>query len=146
MNAFDNTNLVNGLCGGCECTGFSAAVSFSYSSGDGEITFTDASTYGAGDARKIVNVRVKDKNSKTIDGNIAANDGDDAVTLDVSTLDLSEGFELFATVVTTGGCISDGHYGRIGMTAAAAGSIGSWDKDSNNIIISNVDETDDDES
>lgn len=143
MNAFDNTNLLTGLCGGCDCTGFSASITFTYNAGAGTITFTDASTYPAGDDRKIVNLRVKDKNSKTIDGNIAAADGDDAVTLNLSTLDLSEGFEAYATVVTNEGCISDGHYGRIGMTAAAAGSIGSWDKDSIGIVISNVDETDD---
>lgn len=143
MNAFDNKNLVDGLCGGCDCTGFAASVTFAFNAGAGTITFTDASTYPVGDARKIVNLRVKDKNSKTIDGNIAAGDGDDAVTVNVSTLDLSEGFELYATVVTDAGCISDGHYGRIGMTASAAGSLGSWDKDNTNIIISNVDETDD---
>lgn len=143
MNAFDNTNLVSGLCGGCDCTGFAASITFTYDAGAQTITFTDASTYASEDARKIVNLRVKDKNSKTIDGTITDDDGDDAVTLDLSTLDLSEGFELYGTVVTNAGCISDGHYGRIGMTASAAGSLGSWDKDSTGIIISNVDETDD---
>ena len=143
MNAFDNTNLKDAACGGCDCTGFVADVTFTYNAGAATITFTDASTYESGAARKIVNLRVKDKDAKTIDGSIADDDGDDAVTLDLSTLDLSEGFVAYATVLSDKGCISDGHYGKIGMTAAAAGSIGSWDKDNINIIINRVDPIDD---
>lgn len=134
MSAIDNSNLKTGLCGGCECTGFIPAVTFSYNSGAGTITVTEASTYAAGDARKIVNLRVSDKNGDKVVSNISEADGDDAVTIDVSTLDLSEGYRLDATVVTTAGCISDGHAGRIGMLITS-GAIGSWDKDSRTIEI-----------
>jgi hypothetical protein len=143
MNAFDNTNLVSGLCGGCDCTGFVASVTFTYNAGAGTITFTDASTYSSGTNRKIVRLRVVDHNGKTIDGNIAAADGDDAVTVDVSSLDASEGLALKATVVQDDGCISDGHYGRIGMALPAAGTFGSWDRESSKIILSDVDASDD---
>ncbi len=144
MNAFDNTNLKSGVCGGCDCTGFVPNVTFTYDAGAKTITITDASTYPDTDARKIVNLRVCDKNWKTVDGNIASDDGDGAVTLDLSALNLSEGFVVNATVLSNGGCISDGHWGRIGMIATA-GTLENWDKDNNNIIISNVD-ADDDES
>lgn len=139
MSAIDNSNLINNLCGGCECTGFVPSVTFTYDSNAGTITVTDASTYPAGDARKIVNLRVSDKNGTKVAGSIAENDGDDAVTIDVSTLDLSEGYRVDATVVTTAGCISDGHAGRIGMLITN-GAIGSWDKDSRTIEIGEEDD------
>jgi hypothetical protein len=137
---FDNSNLKDNLCGGCECTGFTPSVTFVYSAGGGTVTVTDASTYPAGDARKIVNLRVTDKAGTKVDGNIAAADGDDAITMNVSSLDLSEGYRIDATVVTTAGCISDGHAGRIGMLITE-GAIGSWDKDSINIEIGEDDES-----
>jgi hypothetical protein len=141
-NAFDNSNLKTGLCGGCDCTGFSPVVNFSYNSGAGTITITDATTYPSGADRKIVKIRVSDKDCKIVNGNILAADGDDAVTIDVSGLDLSEGFVINASVVSDDGCISDGHFGRIGMMIAT-GKLGSWDQDSTGIIISDVDATDD---
>lgn len=140
--AIDNSNLKTGLCGGCECTGFVPSVAFEYNAGAGTIAFTDNSTYGAGDGRKIVNILVNDKDGKRIAGSILEADGDDAVTVNVSTLDLSEGFVARVTVVTIDGCISDGHAGRIGMLITE-GNIGSWDKDSSTSVeIGN----DDDES
>lgn len=140
MSAFDNSNLKDNLCGGCDCTGFTPDVAFSFDANAKTITVTDNSTYGSGDARKIAHVRVTDKNGKKAVGNIAANDGDDAITVSVADLDLSEGFRIDVTVVTTAGCISDGHAGRIGM-ALTAGSIGSWDKDSTSITIGTDDES-----
>jgi len=140
-NAFDNTNLLSGVCNSCDCTGFVPNVTFTYDANAKTITVTDASTYPNGDDRKIVNLRVCDKNWKTVDGNIASDDGDDAVTLDVSSLDLSEGFILNGTVVTNAGCISDGHWGRLGMISTS-GTLANWDKDNNSLVISNVDEDD----
>ena len=140
MSAFDNSNLKDNLCGGCECTDFVPSVTFSYNAGAKTIAVTDASTYGTGNARKIVNLRVSDKNGDKVAGNIAENDGDDAVTIDVSTLDLSEGYRIDATVVSSAGCISDGHAGRIGMLITT-GAIGSWDKDSRTIEIGEDDES-----
>jgi hypothetical protein len=139
MSAIDNSNLVTGLCGGCECTGFVPSVTFEYDANAGTIAVTDASTYPAGDARKIINLRVSDKNGDKVAGNISEADGDDAVTIDVSTLDLSEGYRIDATVVTIAGCISDGHAGRIGMLITE-GAIGSWDKDSRTIEIGETDD------
>lgn len=127
--AFDNSNLKTDLCGGCDCSGFVPSVEFTYNAGAGTIAFEDNSTYGAGDGRKIVNILVDDKNGKKIAGSILEGDVDDAQTLDVSTLDLSEGFVARLTVVTIEGCISDGHAGRIGMLIVT-GNVGSWDKDS----------------
>jgi hypothetical protein len=138
---FDNSNLKDNLCGGCDCTGFTPSVGIVYDANAGTITATDNSTYAAGDARKIVNLRVTDKAGDKVDGNISEADGDDAVTIDVSSLDLSEGYRIDATVVTTAGCISDGHAGRVPGMLITAGNIGSWDKDSITIEIGEDDES-----
>lgn len=131
--AIDNSNLKTDLCGGCDCSGFVPSIGFVYDAGAGTIAFDDNSTYGAGDGRKIVNILVSDKDGKKVAGSILEADGDDAVTVDVSSLDLSEGFVAQVTVVTIDGCISDGHAGRIGMLITE-GNVGSWDKDSSTKI------------
>jgi hypothetical protein len=138
---FDNSNLKENLCGGCDCTGFIPSVGIAYDANAGTITATDNSTYAAGDARKIVNLRVTDKAGTKVDGNISAADGDDAVTINVASLDLSEGYRIDATVVTDAGCISDGHAGRVPGMLITTGNIGSWDKDSNSIEIGVDDES-----
>lgn len=139
MNAFSNENIKDKLCGGCECSGFAAALAFSYNAGASTITVTDNSTYEAGDARKIVHLKVIDKNGAEVVGNIAAADGDDAVTLSTATLDASGGFRINATVVTNNGCISDGHAEAIGISVTE-GDFGYWDKDNNSITIGATDD------
>lgn len=146
MGAIDNTNLKTNLCGGCDCSSFVPAVSFAYDSNAKTITVTDSTTYGAGVNRKIVNFYIIDKNDKSVVGNIPHDDGDNAVTVNVASLDLSEGFVIKATVVADNGCISDGHFGKIGMIIAA-GSLGSWDKDADrNVLVGEAYAGDDYES
>lgn len=142
MGAFDNSNLINDTCGGCDCKGFIASASFVYDPNAHTIAVTDHSTYEAGDGRKMINVRVSDKNGKK------AKSGADAspVTADVSGLDLSEGYQLFVTIVTDNGCISDGHVGNNWLTSALSGNIGSWDRDSTKITINKPGVDEDNES
>jgi len=132
MNGFSNENIVDRLCGGCECSGFTPKVDLSYVSGTGVLTVTDSSTYPTGDSRKIVHVYARDKNAKKVISSIAAADGDGVITMDLTSLDKSEGFTIESTVVTANGCISDGHFSGLGIVATAS-SLGGWDKDNNSI-------------
>lgn len=138
MKAFKNDNIIDKLCGGCDCSDFAAAVAFSYNAGAKTVTFTDNSSYGAGNARKIVHVGVYDKNGEKVLGSIAANDGDNAVTLSTASLDASGGFKLAATVVSDNSCISDGHAEAVGISITA-GNLGYWDKDNDRGTIGPVD-------
>lgn len=131
--AFDNSNLKDAACGGCDCSGFTPAATFAYNSGAHTVTVTDGSAYDAGDARKMLHARVT-----AVKGGKAVASSAGAPVVDVSGLDLSEGFQVFATIVSNNGCISDGHFGNNWGTSAASGALGSWDKDSTDISINSA--------
>lgn len=131
MQAFSNDNIKDNLCGGCDCTGFVPDLSYTYNASTGAIVVTDNSTYPAGDARLVVHVSVHDNVNTPVKGSISAADGDDAITLDASDLDDSDGLKLLATVVTENGCLSDGHAWNI----KAAGNFGKWDKDYDSLQV-----------
>lgn len=133
MKAFSNDNIKDKLCGDCDCSGFTADVSFVYAAPD-SLQIVDESTYGT-DSRKVVKITLVDKFGNKMVSSIAANDGDDTITMDPSSgLDTSEGFSILATVVTTAGCISDGSVHGVGVNTAE-GSLGYWDKDNNAITV-----------
>jgi len=134
MKPFSNENIIDKLCGGCECTGFAPSITFVYNAGAKTIAFTDASVYGDGADRKIVHLSIYDKDGKKVLGSIAAADGDDAVTLSTATLDPSEGYTLLATVISDTGCLSDGHAKLVGISITS-GALGSWDKDNDSITV-----------
>ena len=131
MLSFLNENIKDKLCGGCECTGFTPSVTWTYNAGTNTVVATDASTYPAGDDRKIVHLTVYDKRGGKVLSSITAADGDDAQSFSVAALDNSEGLTLLATVITEEGCISDGHANLLN----AAGSVGYWDKDNDALTI-----------
>lgn len=133
MKAFSNDNIKDKLCGGCECTGFAAAISFIYAAPN-TLTLSDESVYGT-DSRKIIKFTLVDKFGNKISGSMAGDDGDDSIVMDPSAgLDLSYGFSILATVVTDNGCISDGSVHEVGVNTAE-GSLGYWDKDNNSGTI-----------
>ncbi len=132
MLAFSNENIKDKLCGGCDCTGFVPAITYALSGNN--LTVTDATTYGAGADRKIVQIYVNDKKGNQVSGSIAANDGDDAVVVSVAGLDRSEGIDMRVTVVSNVGCVSDGHASNL----AASGSAGSFDKDYDSLTFDGV--------
>lgn len=134
MNGFSNATIKDKLCGGCDCTGFAAAVNYTHDPAAKTILLTDASTYPTGDSRKIVHLRAIDKNGKEVRDSIAAADVDNAITLNVATLDASGGLSVTATVVTTKGCISDGRVDGVGVNTNA-GALGYWDKDNNSLTV-----------
>lgn len=129
MNAFSNDPIKDSLCGGCDCSDFSASLAFVYDATAHTIVVTDNSAYPSADSRKNALLVVRDGNGKKVVGNISAADGDDAVTISTAGLDTSNGLSISATVVSEGGCISDGHISNIGIHISA-GNLGSWDKDS----------------
>jgi len=129
MKAFKNEDIKDDLCGGCNCTGFAPNITFTYDGETGELVITDDSDYPDGDSRKIVQIEVRDKNGDKMVDNIAADDDDDAISIDTSDdLDSSGGLSVHATVVSDKGCLSAGHIDAIGINIVA-GSLGYWDKD-----------------
>lgn len=139
---FDNTNLKSALCGGCDCAGFVPSASFVYDPNAKTMVVTDHTTYGAGDGRKIINIRVSDKN----DTKAKASNTGGVITADLSGLDLSEGYQLFVTVLSNLGCMSDGHVGNEWLTDQLTGNVGSWDFESTKITINKPGIDEDDES
>lgn len=131
MQAFSNDTIKDNLCGGCDCQGFVPSVTFVYNSGAKTLVATDATTFPAGTARMAVHISVYDKHGNKALGTITAADGDDAITISLAELDASDGIDVLGTVVSDGGCLSDGHASNI----AATGALGSWDKDNDSIAV-----------
>ena len=127
MIAFDNATPGNleSLCNTCNCAGFAPSATYNFDAAAAEITVVGASTFGAGDAFKNMNVEAYDQAGNSVKGAITAAPG--SVVLNVSTLDLSKPIGIKATVSSTGGCVSDGSV--TGLLGDSAGSLGSWDKD-----------------
>lgn len=129
MKAFSTENIIDNLCGGCECTGF--VPSITYAKSGSTVTVTDATTYPAGAARSIVHIAIYDKAGKKALGNIASDDGDDAVAVSIAELDTAEGIDMLVTVVSDDGCVSDGHASNL----QAEGSAGFFDRENTSIEV-----------
>lgn len=115
MTGFDNQEVLqNGLCGGCDCTGFDAKLTYIVDATAKTAKVTDASTYAAGDSVLSINFHVSDRNGKQKHGHIAT-DGTNA-TISISDLDLSS-LDITATVVSEKGCKADLGIYKIGSVA-----------------------------
>jgi hypothetical protein len=123
--AIDNANLVNYIDQGT--TGFTPAVTYTYNSSTGAVVITDGSTIPAGDTLKKVHLRLSDKFGKEVRGIITATGGGGALTLSASTLNVSKGLILHATVLTTNNIAADGSFHNL----LAAGAIAGWDTQKN---------------
>lgn len=121
MIAIDNQELKN-YCRNCNCAGFDADLSYVFDASAKTVKVTDASTITSPDSLSIIHVLVHDKSGEDVYGKIESAAGN--VTIDVSSLDLSAPLSITATVVTKGGCVSDGSAKNI----SASGSLGHWDK------------------
>ncbi len=125
MIAIDNSALL-ALGAGCGCPAFAPVVTMLYVAADEEITLTDSTTFSAGDGFKKINVSATDADGVVVKGAITAAAGD--AVLDVSTLNQSKPIRVSATVVSDGGCMSDGSaYLLPGNEAEVA--LTNWDKD-----------------
>jgi hypothetical protein len=117
MNAFDNTNIKDKLCGGCNCAGFVPGVSYTIDPAAKTIVFADTSAYPAGDGPDAIIVHAYDKRGKRVAGKLTNGAG---ATANVSTLDLSS-ITITATVVSDKGCKADLSAYDLGVTALAGG-------------------------
>ena len=118
--AIDNSGLKD-FCGNCGCPGFAPGVSAAFNPVARTLVARDTSAYGAGDGLKAVNVTVSsraDKKHKYTQITVTGAPGEK--TVDLTGMDLSEGVNVLATVVTNARCVADlGVYG-LGMAAAAS--------------------------
>ena len=124
MKAFDNANLTDKLCGNCGCPGFAPAIGYAYNASAKTVTLTEKGTAPSSDTFKNANVEIHDRFGNSVKSSITAAAGNTGA-LDVSGLNASKGLRVTATVVTNGGCTSDGSTDL----NAAAGDLANWDKD-----------------
>ncbi|AZA82164.1 hypothetical protein C1637_09960 [Chryseobacterium lactis] len=120
MTGLEKDVLQNGLCEGCECTGFVAKLNYVVDATAKTATVTDASTFGAGDDLNVANIHVYDKNGKEKHGQITADAGN--AVLDISSLNLSS-IDILGTVISTKGCKADLGIYSIG-SVALSGQLG----------------------
>lgn len=105
--AFDNTNLKQGLCpGSCNIAGFTPVVTYAYDAVAKTVTVTNASTIPAGDTLKIVHLKVHDKNGGEVRGEIVVAAG-------------GQGYTSAPTVSFTGG----GGTGAAGTAVISGGKV-----------------------
>jgi hypothetical protein len=116
--AIDNSGIKD-FCGNCGCPGFLPGVSAAFNPAAKTLIARDTSAYGAGDGLKSVNVVVTtraDKKSKYAQITVTGAPGEQTVNL--AGMDVSEGVNVRATVVTNARCVADlGSYG-LGMAAS----------------------------
>jgi hypothetical protein len=124
--AIDNSNMLN-YRNSADLVGFVPAVGFVYDSEAETVVFTDGSTIPAGDTLEKVHVRVTDNFGNELRDTITVTGAPGAQTVDVSSLDASEGLNVMATVITTNNIVADGSAFKIG----ASGNISRWDSQKN---------------
>ena len=132
MTGFEKNVLQNGLCNGCDCTGFDAKANFTVDAAAKTVTVTDASTFGAGDDLNVVNVHVYDKDGHEKHGQIAADGGN--TVIDIATFNRSS-IDILATVVSTKGCKADLGTYNIVATVNAAGAVANKANQGNRNLI-----------
>lgn len=125
MKAIDNSGWLS-ICGGCDCSGFVPSLAYEYDADAQTVKVTDNSDYPGGDEALIVHVYINDRFGNRIYASIDANASPaqtDTGDVDISDLDVSQGFNILATVVSAAKCIADlGVYG-LGSATADAGNL-----------------------
>lgn len=107
MTPISKKNLQN-FTGGCDCPGFAVSVSVAFDSAAKTAVVQDNSTYGSGDGLASVNVVISDRHGNVKNARITVTGvgGKQTVSL-AANMDLSEGINVRATVVTTNRCVAD---------------------------------------
>ncbi|MDV2459894.1 hypothetical protein CMU99_16375 [Elizabethkingia anophelis] len=117
MNPFENKAL-KGFCG-CNVSGFQPAVSYALDASTKKLTVTDASVFSAGDSFKSINVWAIDSEGNEVKGHISAAAGN--AVLDLSTdFNISDGFTITATVVSTKRSVADLSVRGVGLALKAS--------------------------
>ena len=125
VNAIDNTQLVDYNRQGTPIAIFQPKVSFTYNAGTKVVEAWDGSTFPSGDGLKIAHLSVTDNFGGEVKGSVSTTGAGGKATLDITSLQPSEGIRLTATVITNKGLIADGSFRNMG----AAGDLFRWDKD-----------------
>lgn len=120
MTPLDNSGIIN-INGRSCAVGFSPSATYEYVPGDQELIVTDTSSVPDGDDIKVIHVRVSDATGAVKYGKIEAAEGN--VTVDVSTLDATDGLTVNVTFVTDNRLTADGSVYNIGTTAPDEGNI-----------------------
>lgn len=117
--AIDNKNLKN-FCGGCDCPGFSAAVSVAFDPVAKTAVVQDNSIYGAGDGLAAVNVTVSDRHGNHKYENISTTGVAGKKTVSLTGMNLTEGINVLATVVSNNRCVADMGAYNVGLVTGSA--------------------------
>lgn len=127
MNTIKNTGFLN-IFAVNTLNGFIPSVGYVYNAGAATVAITDNSTYGAGDAIKILHFTLTDCQGTQVKGNVTVAGGGGAVTVSTATLDLTEGFNITASLVTNLSAFADMGTYNVGGLAPASGNLGSINK------------------
>lgn len=119
MRAIDNSAVLDLYYNSCSNGELEPAVDYAYDADGATLQVNDTSAYGAY-ARKRVNIYATDVNGDTVTDSMSS--GVSTKTLDVSSLDPSEGFNLRVTVVSSSGDIADLSAYKIGAISPATGN------------------------
>ncbi len=114
MNPFENKAL-QGFCG-CTVNGFNPAISYSLAAKN--LTVTDASVFPSGETFKAANIWAIDKDGTEVKGHIAAAGGNAVLDLSGSDFDISGGFTITATVVSSKRTVGDLSIRGVGLALA----------------------------
>lgn len=129
MKAFNNDNLVNGLCNSCSCLAFAPVVSYTVNADN--VVFSQSTTFDSGDTFRMMHVYVYDKNGTMRTASMSGlGSGATAGTVtlsgtSVATVPVSAGGTLYSTpprVVFTGGAGS-GAFAIANLTAGVVTSV-----------------------
>lgn len=104
--AINNKGLLD-VCKNCG-DGVTPVIEYSFNTTSKVLTVTDASSFAADDTFKVVNIKVTDKFGHVFDEQITVSSGSKAIDLsDPETFNLTEGFNILATVVSTNHQVAD---------------------------------------
>lgn len=100
-----------------------ASVTFAFVDSTNVLTITDATTYGAGDARKCVNITLADKFGKQKDYRIGTTPANVAINVATEGFNKSEGIDALVTVVSNLDKRKDGSITNISIIKASGSFI-----------------------
>lgn len=103
--AIKNNGLLN-VCHNCD-ESIQAVVSYSFNTSSKVLTVTDESSFASGDTFGVINLKIADKFGNVATGQIESSSGNKTFDLNALGFNLSEGFNILATVVSAKGNIAD---------------------------------------
>ena len=114
--AFDNADLEQKLCSGCDCKGFIPKIKYEVDLKAETVKLTDASAFDTGDKLEKIILHVYDKDGKQVNGSISTAGG--IATLSLTGLNYVD-ISITTTITSTAGCnanMAQYHIGQYGLT------------------------------